>query len=182
MVSSPCYSGCCTETLNAVIGLAGSSEGSRLVAQTLIDTPSTSTKTIDELFVDAYQVLSKRATSTNDREISALCSVRLGETIRPYKFTNTIPEYMSGAKPVAIGSGAAFIQPQLDVITTSVPLDTAIAYGKTLIEYVSRATKDVGSPSQFGTALGIVPNAGQISVSTTPREIVSLDKVLYKFT
>ena len=61
-------------------------------------------------------------------------------------------------------------------------LETAVDFGKTLIEYSSRVDNKVGPPSQFGLFLAVAPLVGEIALTKLSPLSISLDKILYRLT
>jgi len=168
------------DKLNTVVGFSGSSEGSRMIAETLRANPS------DQSFVEqycaAYRNVCTRSLTAQEREIQALCIVKRIDSIESYRFTRDLYEFAVSRRPIGIGSGEHIIRPQLARDTDSVNLETAIDFGKTLVEYASRVDSAVGPPSQFGFCLATVPLNEKVQVGTLAPQQVSLDKILYSFT
>ncbi len=167
------------DRLNCVIGFSGSSEGSRLIAESLrnliVNQP------FNEQYWGAYQQLHRTSLTNLEKEITALYIAKRAGSIEAYKFTRDLPNILNLQKPVAIGNGEIAIQPQLDVDTSLLPLAAVIEFGKTLIEYASRVFSEVGPPSQYGFCIGIVPLNGDISYRIESRQLVTLDRLLYRF-
>lgn len=167
------------EKSDAVIGLSGSSEGTRLIAQFL---KNPTDQPFFEQYRAAYQQLRNFSLTSEEMQIEALCVIKQFGSIEAYKFTRDLYNLLTLRKPIGIGSGEQFIRPHLMLDTTSISLEKAIEFGKTLIEYASRVDTGVGSPSQFGFCLATVSSVEEISCKSLDPEQVSLDKVLYRFT
>jgi hypothetical protein len=168
------------ENLNAVIGFAGSSEGSRFICQKLRE--QTGGSQFTEMYVEGYRSLYQKALTPEERDIEALCILKTGNLlIEQYKFTRDIPERLDPNSVKGIGEGELVIRPQLNYNTNGTNLETAIFFGKVLIEYSSRVVSSVGPPAQFGFCLATVPLTGVVTFQVLPPEQVPIERLLYRF-
>jgi hypothetical protein len=158
-----------------VVGFAGPSEGSRLVAQTL---PSIRSPLPDR-YITAYDKLRAMGTLDTDRDIVALCISKVGGIIEAFKFTRNICNSVQPNVPTGIGTGEAFIRPQLSQPTNTLNYEDALKFGKTLIEYSSRIDSQVGPPAQLGFCLATIPVEGNSFVQILAPETVSISDMLY---
>jgi hypothetical protein len=166
------------EKSNAIIGFSGSSEGSRSIAQDII--LSQSGKTFIEQYTNSYRKYYHITTiDSKEKDIVSLCIVKTSDSIQSYKFTGEIFNILQ--KPTGIGAGEHIIRPQLILNTSIVSFETALEFGKALIEYASMVSTEVGSPSQLGFCLGVVQFDGKIINQVLDPEQVSIDKMLYRF-
>jgi hypothetical protein len=166
---------------NAIIGLSGSSEGTRSIAQELIDTQNE--KPFVAQYIDSYRKFFHMVTmDTKEKIVEALIIIKSLDSIQPYKFIGEIQNLLNLQNPSGIGTGEHIIRPQLVQNTNIVTFEMALEFGKTLIEYASRVSLDVGSPTQFGFCLGVVPFNGEIINQVLEPQQVTIDKMLYRFT
>ena len=158
-----------------MIGLADDSEACRSLAQIL--QVSRGKGTFEETYRESFNSI---AIGTAD--VSCLCVIKRGGFNEIYSITQDNPPILQDTQtPVGIGIGEIYIRPHLSRSSNVVDLNTAIDFGKTLIEYSARIEGSVGSPSQYGTDIGVIPINGKIYCKKLDPEIVPLDKILYRF-
>lgn len=134
-----------------------------------------------EQYRSAYQELSKYAVNLKEMDIEALSVTKRNAIIESYKFTRALYNFLPPSRPTGIGSGAHIIRPQLTRNTDAISLESAIDFGKTLIEYASRVDTTVGPPSQFDFCLATVTQYSDIFFQILGPQQVSIEKILYRF-
>lgn len=163
---------------STVLGLSGNSEGSRLIAQLLTNSKGP----LPTGYVAAYQKFQALGPSPDEREIEAICVTKENGFIETYKFTRSLYNTVGPNFALGIGSGEAIIRPQLSRATNTVDYATAVEFGKTLIQYASMVDNAVGSPSEYGFCLAVIPAQGDVSNRILPPpQYVGVDKMLYPF-
>jgi hypothetical protein len=160
-----------------VIGFAGNSEQTRFLAQLL----ESYTEPISQSYVSAYRRLQDLDRVPRDMEIDALCISKIPDGLQPYRITRNLC-FRVNEEAIGIGEGEPMVRPQLaDCHTKEVSLEQAIGFGKTLIQYASFCVGSVGPPSQFGFSLATVPTDGNVKVETVQPEMVSIERLRYRF-
>ena len=83
-------------------------------------------------------------------------------------------------KCIAIGSGAKYISPQLDLNTLEINKEQAEEFGLTLLAYASKIDVRVGNLESYGYNAVIIGNEVSPVLTQYPGN-VSIDRLLYDF-
>ncbi len=115
----------------------------------------------------------------NDLELLVVTK-QIEGTFKVRKIYGGLTNEIDETKCSAMGSGAVYIQPQLDVNTNNVDREAAEDFGKALIKYAALIDGTVGDPVSYGYNV-LLMNATNNDVQTIHPETVNISKLLYDF-
>jgi 20S proteasome alpha/beta subunit len=169
------------QNFNAILGFAGPTQRCRyLIDQLRRDDAVLS-------FEESYERIYGRCCGTpelgfrpDDVELLVLTHKTTGEGFTVHRILGAVMNEVDEKKCTAIGGGAKYIVPQLQLNTNEVSRDEAEEFGLTLLAYTSIIDISVGSPATYGYNI-VSTEAETNQVLTHGPTNVDIEKLLYRF-
>ena len=169
------------ENFGTVLGFAGSTQQCRYLVDQLRRDEGTSS------FEEAYRQIYQRCYGSpelgfryNDVEFLTVTQRSTDESLAVLKILGAVMNEIDVRKCTAIGGGARYITPQLELNTLTISRESAEEFGLTLLGFTSRIDISVGDPITYGYNVAVIGTENG-SVLTQHPQSVNIEKLLYHF-
>lgn len=168
-------------TFGVILGFAGPTQQCRyLIDQLRREDASSPFRESYERVYRRCCGLSELGFHSDDVELLTLTRGTAGKGHKVHKILGAVMNELDEKKCTAIGAGAKFIVPQLQLKTQEISKQKAQEFGLALLGYASMIDISVGSPTTYGYNIATIEGDAW-SVSTCNPISVSIEKLLYSF-
>lgn len=165
----------------AVLGFAGPTQQCRYLVDQLrhFDAPSSFEETYRDVYQRCYG-LPELGFRSDDVELLVVTYESAGKGLVVHRILGAVMNEIDDKKCAAIGGGAKYIAPQLQLNTLTLSKERAEEFGSTLLAYASMIDISVGNPTTYGYNVVLIGTSNG-SVLTRHPKIVDIKKLLYNF-